>query len=180
MRVTIFDGAETPGPMDAWVDAVEGGLAARGHAVRRFRLRDRTLCQCKGCFDCWVKTPGRCSIRDGADELVRELLASDLLVVASPTSMGMTTALSRRASERMIPILHPHFEVVGGEVHHRARYDRYPRMALLHGADGCDREDEELLTLLYRRLATNMRSTLAFVASTSRSPEEVCDALARA
>ena len=180
MRITIFDGAEAAGPMDAWVDAVERGLASGGHDVRRFRLRGRTVSQCKGCFECWVKTPGRCGVRDGTEELVRELLASHLLVVASPTSMGMTTALSRRATERMIPILHPHFEVVGGEIHHRARYARYPRMALLYGADGCDAEDEDLLVLLYRRLATNMRTTLAFAASTSRSPEEVCHALARA
>jgi hypothetical protein len=180
MRITILDGAEVPGPMDAWVDAVEHGLASRGHAVRRLRLRDRTLLQCKGCFECWVKTPGRCGIRDGTEELLREALASELAVVAAPTSMGMTTALSRRATERLLPIIHPHFEVVGGELHHRARYDRYPRLALLYGADGCDPEDEELLVLLYRRLATNMRTTLAFAASTARAPEEVCDALARA
>ncbi len=180
MRITIFDGADAPGPMDAWIDAVERGLTSRGHAVRRFRLRDRMLCQCKGCFECWVKTPGRCGIRDGTDELVRELLASDLLVVASPTSMGMTTVLSRRAMERMIPILHPYFEMVDGEIHHLARYERYPRIALLYGMDGCDADDEDLLVLLSRRQATNMRSTLAFAASTARSPEEVSDALARA
>jgi hypothetical protein len=179
MRITIFDGAEAAGPMDAWVDAVERGsppaattCAASGCATAPFPVQ--------GVLRVLVKTPGRCGVRDGTEGLVRELLASHLLVVASPTSMGMTTALSRRATERMIPILHPHFEVVGGEIHHRARYAGYPRMALLYGADGCDAEDEDLLVLLYRRLATNMRTTLAFAASTSRSPEEVCHALARA
>lgn len=180
MRIAVFDGAEAPGPMDAWLDAVEGGLAARGHAVRRLRLRGRTLAQCKGCFGCWVRTPGVCTIRDGTDELARELLAADLLVIASPTSMGMTTALSRRATERMLPVLLPYFEVADGEIHHVPRYGRAPAMALLYGAEGCDPEDEELLVLLYRRLALNMRTTLAVASSTSRPPEEVCDALARA
>ena len=180
MRITIFDGAEAVGAMDGWVDEVARGLDGRGHAVRRIRLGVRTVGQCKGCFSCWTKTPGRCEIRDGTEELLRELLASDLLVLASPTSMGMTTALLRRAIERMLPVLHPHFEVVGGEVHHRGRYDHYPRMALLYGADGCDPEDEELLLLLHRRLAIDFKSTLAFAASTTRPPEEVSDALARA
>lgn len=180
MRITIFDGAEAAGAMDGWVDGVERGLATRGHAVRRLRLRERTLGQCKGCFGCWVKTPGRCDIRDGSEELLRELLASDLLILSSPTSMGMTSALSRRAIERMLPILHPYFEVVGGEVHHRGRYARYPRMALLYGAEGCDPEDEELLVLLHRKMAIDMKTTLTFAASTARSPEEVSDALARA
>jgi hypothetical protein len=94
--------------------------------------------------------------------------------------MGMTSALSRRAIERMLPILHPYFEVVGGEVHHRGRYDHYPRMALLYGAEGCDPEDEELLVLLHRKMAVDFKTTLAFAASTARSPEEVSDALARA
>lgn len=180
MRIAIFDGTEEPGPMEAWIDAVVGGLEARGHGVQRLRLRDRTLAQCKGCFACWVKTPGRCAIRDGTEELVRALLAADLLVLASPTSMGMTTALSRRALERMIPILLPHFQVVDGEIHHRPRHARHPRTALLYGAEGCDAEDEALLRLLYRRLAVNLHTTLALASSTSRSPEEVCDALARA
>ena len=180
MRIAIFDGAEAPNPMDAWIGAVAQGLVARGHEVEHFKLRERNVRQCKGCFACWVKTPGRCDIGDGADELVRALLASELLVIASPTSMGMTTALSRRVSERMIPILHPYFEVVGGEIHHRARYARSPRVALLYGAEGCDAEDADLLVLLYRRLAINMRSTLALATSTARAPEEVSDALARA
>lgn len=180
MRIALFDGAEEPGPMDPWLDAVEAGLAADGHAVRRFRLRERTLCQCKGCFECWVKTPGRCGVRDGAAELLQAMLGADLLVLASPTVMGMTTALTRRALERMLPTLHPHFEVTGGELHHRARYPRRAKLALLYGADGLDAEDEALLLLLHQRLAVNMRSSLACAASTARPPEEVCHALARA
>jgi hypothetical protein len=53
-------------------------------------------------------------------------------------------------------------------------------MALLYGAEGCDPEDEELLVLLHRKMAVDFKTTLAFAASTARSPEEVSDALARA
>jgi multimeric flavodoxin WrbA len=180
MRITILDGAEAPGPMDGWIDGLERGLGDGGHAVRRFRLREREVGQCRGCFACWTRTPGVCALRDGTEEILREALASDLLVVASPTSMGMTTALSRRGTERLVPILHPHFEVVSGEIHHRARYARHPRMALLYGPEGCDAEDAELLVELYQRLALNMRSSLAYATSTSTTPEEVCHALARA
>ena len=31
----------------------------------------------------------------------------------------------------MVPLIHPYFVVEGGEIHHRARYARYPLMALL-------------------------------------------------
>jgi hypothetical protein len=180
MRYAIFDGIPSPAPMDAWLDAVASGLAARGHVVHHLRLRDLLVSQCRGCFGCWTETPGRCRIRDDGERLVREMVAADVAVLASPVVMGFTTALLRRALERLLPTLHPYLEVVGGEVHHRMRYARLPRLALLHGAEGVDDEDRELLELLHRRIALNYHSTLALVASTARPPEEVCDALARA
>ena len=181
MRFTILDGAPAAGaPMVGWLEAVAGGLTARGHAVSHLRLRELRLSQCRGCFGCWVKTPGRCVIRDDGPRLLGEFLAADVAVLASPVTMGFTTALLRRGVERLLPQLHPYFQVVDGEVHHRHRYDRHPRLALLHGHEGLDAEDRELLALLHRRMAVNMHSTLAVVAATDASPEEVCDALARA
>ncbi len=179
MQFVILDGAQEPCPMDGWLERVERSLAARGHLVRRLRLREMRICQCRGCFGCWVKTPGRCVIRDDAEEILRAFLEADVAAIASPIVMGLTTALSRRATERLLPLLHPYFEVVECEIHHRARYTRYPRVVLLHGHEGCDPEDAEIIEALCRRATLNLRSTFAFAASTARAPEEVCDALAR-
>ncbi len=180
MRFAILDGTPEPGPMDAWIRKVSAGLAARGHEVQHLELRAMQVHQCRGCFGCWMKTPGRCVIRDDGARLAQELISADVGVLAAPVTMGFTSALLRRALERLLPLLHPYMRVVGGEVHHRPRYARYPRLALLHGHEGVDAEDRELLALLYRRVAINLNSTLALVASTERSPDEVCDALARA
>ncbi len=180
MRLTILDGTPEPGPMDGWLRDVMAGLTALGHEVRHLPLRELTLCQCRGCFGCWVKTPGRCVIRDDGERLAREAVAADVIVLASPISMGFTSALLRRANERLLPLLHPFFRVVEGEVHHVQRYPRAARLALLHGHEGVDGEDRALLRLLHERMTLNMDLRLALVASTDRSPEEVCDALARA
>lgn len=180
MRFAILNGSPAPGPVDGWVRAVAGGLAARGHQVHHSELRSMRVCQCRGCFGCWTKTPGRCVIRDDGERLARGVLAADVAVLASPATMGFTTALLRRGVERLLPLLHPHMRLVDGEVHHRQRYPHRPRLALLHGHEGLDAEDRELLALLYRRMALNLDSTLSLVASDERTPEEVCDALARA
>ncbi|HSM91360.1 MAG TPA: NAD(P)H-dependent oxidoreductase [Anaeromyxobacteraceae bacterium] len=180
MRLTMLDGTQEPGPMDAWLRAVAAGLAARGHQVRRLALRELRLCQCRGCFGCWVKTPGRCVIRDDGERLLRELVAADVAVFASPVSMGFTSALLRRATERLLPLLHPFFRLVDGEVHHVQRYPRVARVALLHGHEGVDEEDRALLRLLHERMALNLDARLVLVAASDRRPEEVCDALARA
>jgi multimeric flavodoxin WrbA len=178
-RCLILDGAAAPAPFGAWVDELARELSARGAEVRRLVLRDLRISQCRGCFGCWVKTPGRCVIRDGAEEVVRAYVAADVAVIASPVVMGFTTALSRRATERLLPILHPYVELVDGELHHRARYPRRPALALVHGHEGVDAEDEALLREIHERMAANMRTQLALVASTARSASEVCDALAR-
>jgi multimeric flavodoxin WrbA len=178
-RCAILDASPGPGPLDAFVGELVRGLTARGARVERHVLRDLTIAQCRGCFGCWVKTPGRCVIRDDGEEIVRSVVASDLLVLASPIVMGFTAALSRRASERLLPILHPFFQVVEGEVHHRPRYSRRPALALVHDGAGLDAEDEALLELLHRRMALNMSTRLALVASTARPVTEVRDALAR-
>lgn len=179
MRFTILDGAAAPGAFAAYVDALAASLRARGADVARLAGRELTLAQCRGCFGCWTRTPGRCVIRDDGERILREVAAADVMVIASPVEMGLTTALTRRMTERLLPLLHPHFEVVEGEVHHRQRYARRARLALLHGADGVDAEDEEILAVLHRRMALNYGTTLALVASTARGPEEVADALAR-
>jgi multimeric flavodoxin WrbA len=179
--VLILDGSPAPGGgFGAWLDGLEPALRGRGVGARRIVLRERRIAQCRGCFECWVKTPGRCTTRDDAEEILRAALASDLVVHASPVVMGFVSALLKRAGERFLPVLHPYFRLEGGEFRHRLRYPRYPRLALVHGHEGCDEEDARLLADVYRELARETRTTLAVVASTAAMPEEVADALARA
>ncbi len=175
----ILDASPQEGPIEGWVDDLALGLGARGVAVRRFVLRGMRIQQCTGCFECWVRTPGRCRLRDDAEEMVRGVIASDVFVLASPIVMGFTVALARRAVERLLPLLHPFFDFVGGEIHHRPRYPRRPALALVHDGAGLDAEDEGILELLHQRLASSFQTRLAFVASTRRPVSEACDALAR-
>jgi multimeric flavodoxin WrbA len=119
-------------------------------------------------------------MRDDAEEVLRAILAADVVVHASPVVMGFVTAVLKRAAERILPLLHPYFRLEDGEFRHRLRYDRYPRLALVHGHEGCDEEDARILSDVYRELARETRSTLALVTSTATTPGEVAHALARA
>src|SRR5262245_51471260 len=64
MRALVLNGAlageEGLGPIE---EAVASDLAASGWSVERVHLRDVLITHCKGCFDCWVKTPGICATR---------------------------------------------------------------------------------------------------------------------
>jgi len=101
------------------------------------------------------------------------------LLLASPLVMGFTTALLKFAADQMIPLIHPYLVVEGGEMHHRARYARYPRFGLLLGTGGdSDAEDVEIATALWARMARNMKSRLVLTAVADRPIEEIADEIA--
>jgi multimeric flavodoxin WrbA len=182
MRVTIINGEPQAGStFDQYVDAYAERVACAGHEVTRVQLRDLSINGCSGCWGCWVKTPGVCVAHDDSAEVCRAVLASDMAVFASPITMGFVTALMKRAVDKLIPIVHPYIEIEGGEMHHWARYDRYPSMGLLLGeGPDSDAEDVAITTELWSRLARNMKTSLAFAAVADRPAQEVADEIASA
>ena len=180
MHITILDGEPYPAsPFSAYLSDLTSQLSAHGHFVDRLELRTLDLKGCSGCFGCWVKTPGECCKGDASATVCRSVLASDLLLLASPMIMGFTTALLKGAVEQLLPALHPYFVMEGGEVHHRARYAHYPLLALLLApGEETDAEDIEITTTMWARMARDFKSRLAFTAIANRSAMEVADELA--
>lgn len=182
MRITILNGEpDLSSSFSAYLSAVAVRCTALGHSVTRLDLASLDLKGCTGCWNCWLRTPGQCSKCDDSATICRAAIHSDLLLLASPVIIGFTTALLKRAADQMIPLVHPYFVIQGGELHHRARYAHYPKLGLLLAASpDTDAEDIEITTALWRRMARNMKSTLAFVAVANRSAEEVAYELALA
>jgi len=180
MRITILNGDPDPASeFQSYLQTVAQRLEALGHTVTTIDLRELDLKNCSGCFGCWVKTPGECVQRGDNAKLCRAAIEADLLLLASPVTMGFTTALLKRAADHMIALIHPYFVVENGEVHHRSRYAHYPKFGLLLGAGGdSDAEDIEITTAMWGRMARNMKSRMDFAAATNRSTEEVANEIA--
>jgi multimeric flavodoxin WrbA len=180
MKITILNGEPDAGTdFDTYVRLAAESARIAGHDVRLLDLRGLDLKGCSGCFGCWVKTPGECVKRDDSALVCRAAIDSDLLLLASPMVMGFTTALLKRAADQMIPLLHPYLVVQGGEMHHRARYERYPLVALLLGSGpDTDAEDLSITEHMWSRMARNMKSRLTFTLLADRAPEEVAHELA--
>jgi multimeric flavodoxin WrbA len=179
MNIAILNGdSEAASPFQAYLLKLSQKLKDRGHTVIKLDLATLNLKGCSGCWGCWVKTPGECVKHDGSATVRRAIIDSDLTLLASPITMGFTSALLKRAADQMVPLIHPYFVVEGGEIHHRARYARYPLMALLLDAgEQADAEDIEMTTAIWRRTARNLKTRLAFTAVASRDAEEVANEL---
>jgi hypothetical protein len=125
-------------------------------SVDLFHLNTMDLQYCRGCWDCWWKTPGRCATNDGAEQIFRSVINSDFFMFASPLMAGFTSSALKKITDRLIVLLHPYIKIINGENHHRKRYDRYPDFGLiLEKEEDTDREDVDIVKDIYDRLAIN-------------------------
>ena len=129
-------------------------------SVEIFKLRDMKIGYCTGCWSCWVKTPGLCSIKDDMPQILRSVEASDRTVFLSPVSMDFITAQTKKICDRLIPLAHPYIEVYRGEFHHVKRYDSYPELGLLLIDPEKDVERFDVIRNVFERLSINLKSSL--------------------
>lgn len=152
MKALILDGSrEGDALTPAAVLGIASALAARGFAIEVVTLRERDIAPCAGCFGCWTKTPGDCVIADGARDVLRSYVAADLVVYATPVTFGGYSSHLKKMLDRLIPAVDPRFVVVGGEVHHRLRYRRYPKTIGLGTLPSPDPEASRLFAQLVAR-----------------------------
>jgi multimeric flavodoxin WrbA len=178
MKILFVNGSGSDSGINSYIRSAIDSLAADGHSSKELILRDMQYSPCRGCFNCWVKTPGLCVYKDDGDTICREFITSDIVVLASPIIMGYPSALAKNALDRIIPLLHPHIEDFGGEVHHRMRYEKYPAVALLlERMEDTDSEDIEIIHDIFKRVALNIQSSLKFMKLTDSSVEEVVHAI---
>jgi hypothetical protein len=183
MRALVLNGAlagdEGLGPIE---EAVKSALVASGWAVERVQLRDVFIAYCKGCFDCWVKTPGICATRDDAGVVTRALACSDLVALLSPITFGGYSSELKKALDRSIGIVSPFFMRLDGEVHHKPRYSRYPALLGIGVSEDRDPDEAQIFARLIGRNAINFHSPAHAVCLLSRddSPEQMQTAIGRA
>lgn len=151
-------------PFEAFLGNLADELTQSGHLISHLKLRDLTIEFCKGCWGCWVKTPGECVVHDDSAAVCREFIQSDLALFASPLIFGFISALLKKMNDKLIPILLPDIEIVENECHHFARYRKYPRIGLLLQKEAVtDAEDLAIIRDIYQRTALNMKTSLAFM-----------------
>jgi hypothetical protein len=133
-------------------------LGKRGWAAKLFRLRDLDVAPCRGCFGCWVKTPGVCIIDDVGREIAKTVARSELLVFVTPVTFGGYSAELKKAVDRLIPLILPYFTFVGREVHHIRRYRRYASLLGIGILPRSDESQERVFRRLVRRNSINFHA----------------------
>ncbi len=181
MDILVINGSPTEtNLLESSLGKLSQALEIGGHKTNQVVLRDLQIKHCLGCWGCWAKTPGKCIHQDDVEQVLRQTLKADLLILASPLIMGYPSAVLKQFMDRMIPLVHPYIMLDHGECHHRARYAAYPKMGLfLQREADTDEEDIEIVSTLFERVARNMKTTLQFTHTTNEDMQEVCNEINR-
>lgn len=164
MKALILDGSREGDPLTpVAVLGVASALAGRVDDVEQVHLRELAIAPCAGCFGCWTRTPGECVVEDGARDVLRSYVGSDVVVYVTPVTFGGYSSQLKKMLDRFIPVLDPRFTTVGGEVHHLLRYRRYPKTIGLGTLTSPDPEAERVFAGLVARNGRNIHQTVESV-----------------
>jgi multimeric flavodoxin WrbA len=162
LRALLLNGAPCG---EGYLDAVErhlaGGLTGAGWEVDRLVLRGLKIACCRGCFGCWIRSPGRCVIEDEGREVARMMVGADLLLGLTPVVFGGYSAELKQALDRSIGNILPFFVVQAGEVVHTRRYPYEWRLAAVGLQVRPDEAEADTFRQLVARNARNFQCSRA-------------------
>lgn len=122
------------------------------------RLATKSITACIGCWNCWVKTPGRCVIKDQMAESYPDYVNSDAVILLIDTAQGFISHKAKAFLDRTIPHYHPYIKIVDGECHHVARYKCYPDMVFYYDTEGLTTQEEHVIEDYLYRTAYHFQS----------------------
>jgi len=160
-RALLLDGGLDDGAVTrAAAAAAADVLGGEDWQVTHLALREIEIAPCRGCFGCWVYSPGVCVIDDAGRDVARRAAQSDLLVFLTPVTFGAYSSELKKAIDRLIPNILPFFRRVRGEVHHVKRYARPARLLAIgvSASGSVDPDEEELFEKVVSRNAINFHA----------------------
>jgi len=109
----------------------------------------KKLHHCIGCFNCWIKTPGACVIKDDYADMGALLGRCDELVFVSKCTYGGLSPFVQNVMDRALPNLHPDFTIRNKELHHKLRYDNTIQLSVyFYSADITEAERKVAVSLI--------------------------------
>lgn len=108
---------------------------------------------CKGCYGCWVKTPGVCVQKDDVAMVLEKLAAADVTVYAAPLYVLGFPGHLKNLIDRSIPMVEPWLvQAEGSDVtSHPLRRGKGAKVFLISVAGFPERKHFEPLVLMMER-----------------------------
>ncbi len=112
---------------------------------------------CTGCFSCWNRTPGKCVIRDGYENMASLIHQAGEVVVISRYTYGGFSGSVKGVFDRCLGYVLPQFEVTKGETHHRKRFDEDKPFTFIFYGPALTEDEKKRARNYVQAVCTNMR-----------------------
>jgi multimeric flavodoxin WrbA len=130
-----------------------------------------TIRHCIGCFGCWIKTPGKCVMKDGYNNIGKILSKAGKVTIISRCFYGCYSPFVKNILDRSIPWMLPFFKIKNNETHHKRRYQNNMQFAVHFYGENTTTEERETAKKLVKANGINFYAK-NYEISFSKSLEE--------
>ena len=90
------------------------------------------ISHCIGCNHCWLKTPGKCAIKDDYEIILKKAVHADQIWTVSDTALGFLDHKGKNIFDRILPIATMYLHFVGDQMRHVPRYDKRTDVGIVY------------------------------------------------
>ncbi len=158
MKVLVINGYEDNSQISldqSIFQIIKERCQEKDYTIEKIDLVNQDIKKCVGCFGCWIKTPGQCVIQDDGNALAKAYINSDIVIILSKLSFGGYSPITKKAMERTVSLISPHFEKKNGVTYHKKRYETYPEIIAIGLLADSNPAEEELFFQLVKKNALN-------------------------
>jgi len=142
------------------VTAFFKGAQTAGAETVNVYLAEKEIKHCKGCFSCWINTPGQCVIKDDMAEIISLTEGADILVLATPLYFDNISGILKDFMDRSIVKGDPHFQkdATGESRHLKNIKEPSPKLVMMSNCGFPERSHFQVVSHWVERAALNMHT----------------------
>jgi len=151
MKLLVFNASprKSNGTTDVLLETFIEGARLSGADVEKYHIVDLDINGCRGCFNCWWVTPGKCVQKDDMEKILPAIADADVMLFGTPIYGRNVTHYLQKLLERTFVFTLPEMVNHDGETRHPGRIRRFPRMVLAATCGFPDTSNFDIVRALY-------------------------------
>src|SRR5450756_588908 len=99
MKIVILNGFDADNLFEKHLESWFEGKKA---SVTSLKLRELKLGPCRSCGSCGTRTPGKCVLKDGIEDVMKTVVTADVMILLSPVHFGGYSATLKKVLDRFM------------------------------------------------------------------------------
>ena len=162
MKIVVLNGSPKgkASNTNIMVTAFLKGAQEQGAETVNIFLAEKNIQHCKGCFSCWLNSPGQCVIKDDMAGTLAHTAGADVLILATPLYFDNISSMLKVFMDRSVVMGDPHMQKNGTEEcrHVKLAEMQAPKLMLISNCGFPERSHFQVISHWIKRAALNMHT----------------------